>query len=432
MINFNCRSSLRPLLFASALPLGCLVPGAMSAHAGTVTVTGANGANGHGYYLAGPGQSAAATTTTPSDQSNTATATGGTGGSVPFCSMPSECVGGSGGNGGAANSTATTIRPGAATAEATSFGGAGGNGKGWNLPAPGGKGGAASSSASASSTTGSGSASATANSTGGHGGRFFPGNGGAASSSAAASNTTGSASATANSTGGAAAIGPAGGAATASANAQNSYGAALTSASAPASYSAIAVTNAAVETVGSGTAPLITIVGGQSASVVRLVPGASDFATGAMSAGTSGGTASLEYSDTSVIDFSLKSPEIVHLVLLGYNVLGAGFSSLQLTVSASNNFDTTYPFATLASAEKFFTNDQLDLGSFTEGSQFVDMSYLLTASGSAQGFGFNFNIDPELSPAAVPEPSTWAMMLMGFAGLAFAALRRARETPFGV
>jgi hypothetical protein len=31
---------------------------------------------------------------------------------------------------------------------------------------------------------------------------------------------------------------------------------------------------------------------------------------------------------------------------------------------------------------------------------------------------------PPPSPSAIPEPSTWAMMLMGFAGLGYAALRR--------
>jgi hypothetical protein len=29
-----------------------------------------------------------------------------------------------------------------------------------------------------------------------------------------------------------------------------------------------------------------------------------------------------------------------------------------------------------------------------------------------------------VSPPAVPEPSTWAMMLIGFAGLGYAAVRR--------
>jgi hypothetical protein len=28
------------------------------------------------------------------------------------------------------------------------------------------------------------------------------------------------------------------------------------------------------------------------------------------------------------------------------------------------------------------------------------------------------------TPAAVPEPSTWAMMLVGFGGLGYAAIRR--------
>jgi fibro-slime domain-containing protein len=42
--------------------------------------------------------------------------------------------------------------------------------------------------------------------------------------------------------------------------------------------------------------------------------------------------------------------------------------------------------------------------------------------------GLFFNADVELTPSAVPEASTWAMMLTGFAGLGFAAFRRARKT----
>ena len=37
-----------------------------------------------------------------------------------------------------------------------------------------------------------------------------------------------------------------------------------------------------------------------------------------------------------------------------------------------------------------------------------------------------FNASFSLSGAVVPEPSTWAMMLLGFAGLGFAGYRRAR------
>ncbi len=42
-----------------------------------------------------------------------------------------------------------------------------------------------------------------------------------------------------------------------------------------------------------------------------------------------------------------------------------------------------------------------------------------------------FNAAFSLTGAAVPEPSTWAMMLLGFAGLGFAGWRRARQGPSG-
>ena len=38
-----------------------------------------------------------------------------------------------------------------------------------------------------------------------------------------------------------------------------------------------------------------------------------------------------------------------------------------------------------------------------------------------------FNAAFSLSGSVVPEPSTWAMMLLGFAGLGFAGYRRARK-----
>jgi hypothetical protein len=36
------------------------------------------------------------------------------------------------------------------------------------------------------------------------------------------------------------------------------------------------------------------------------------------------------------------------------------------------------------------------------------------------------NIQPDGPVAAVPEPSTWAMLLLGFAGIGYAGLRRSR------
>jgi len=50
---------------------------------------------------------------------------------------------------------------------------------------------------------------------------------------------------------------------------------------------------------------------------------------------------------------------------------------------------------------------------------------LLSAAAIAAGFTATFQSDLD---AAVPEPTTWAMMLLGFAGLGYAGYRRARQT----
>ena len=44
-----------------------------------------------------------------------------------------------------------------------------------------------------------------------------------------------------------------------------------------------------------------------------------------------------------------------------------------------------------------------------------------------RGVGFSAISEPEKAPAAVPEPSTWAMMVLGFAGVGFMIYRRRRE-----
>jgi hypothetical protein len=44
--------------------------------------------------------------------------------------------------------------------------------------------------------------------------------------------------------------------------------------------------------------------------------------------------------------------------------------------------------------------------------------------GISNGAGLTADFDNIVATAAVPEPSTWAMMILGFAGLGFMAYRR--------
>ena len=85
-------------------------------------------------------------------------------------------------------------------------------------------------------------------------------------------------------------------------------------------------------------------------------------------------------------------------------------------------------FNDLASANAFFTNDTINLGNFSTGITDIDLVLNETMS-STQGFGYTYAFAANGFSSAVPEPATWAMMLIGFAGIGFAYRSRQRIAP---
>jgi len=131
------------------------------------------------------------------------------------------------------------------------------------------------------------------------------------------------------------------------------------------------------------------------------------------------------YSASSTYDFDFAYRGDLVLGLIDDQVSGfadgQGFQSMEFTISANGEgFSET--FLSLAQAESFFHDNVINLGSYFGPSIGVTLSYTLTADG-AGGFGFDYAFG-----GAVPEPSTWAMMLVGFAGLGFMGWRGSRKT----
>jgi PEP-CTERM motif len=377
------RSFLTRLLLTTALPLALMTAGAAGVRAATVivpTIPGSlDGANGASGEPGGDGQLAFAFAGADSDPLNSATATGGNGGAGG--NGVGSGIGGAGGAGGGATAIATTmVAAGAAEADAFSNGGrggAGGTGGSVSAGAIGGVGGNAIA-ISAATSGGSGIVSSTATAMGGEGGQNHNDGFGFAPWGTALAVST----------------------------ARNSNGSVTTIAQLPANVSpfgqAIAETSAGVGTGPPAVPQVITF------SNATLTPGGPDFFAGAMGAGSAGpGT----YHAEADFNFTADLPDGLYLTL-NPGDSGNDFSSELKIDFGGNTYD--FAFANVEDAQNFFGNNRLHLAS--GGGQFFDLSYSLTEM-PIGGFQFDYIV-------TVPEPSTWAMLLVGFAGLGFAGYRR--------
>ena len=144
------------------------------------------------------------------------------------------------------------------------------------------------------------------------------------------------------------------------------------------------------------------------------------------------------YAATAVFDFktSGSAPEALDLNVLSDPFVGIGFDSLELQVVDKVHGSTllSQTFSSPNAAETFFqeNGNSLKLGAVGDGGQSIEIDFSLSylnSTGITAGASFGFAyalVDPPALNA--PEPSTWVMMLIGFAGLGLAGYRASRKT----
>ena len=147
----------------------------------------------------------------------------------------------------------------------------------------------------------------------------------------------------------------------------------------------------------------------------------------------------MTYEATATFDFFTPTSEALDLYLSSFSFVGLGFDRLLLWVQVNNDVPHTYAFSSLTGsggAETYFTtnkNEPLPLDTIAANSQssvelVYDLTYNIgTSAAIGDGFGLTYGVaDPPV--AGIPEPSTWAMMLVGFAGLAWVGHRASRTS----
>jgi hypothetical protein len=237
-----------------------------------------------------------------------------------------------------------------------------------------------------------------------------------------------------------------GGSASAYTSALNQSGEVITTASGPGGYRGPSSALTSAE-IGSGLVTLgNNLTAGRVFSIAIGTHTQSIFGEGAMSAAYGGVGPQQQYEATAVFDFTTPKSEALDLKVISDIFNGIGFDNLELLVFVGGNPTPVLfppPFTSLVAAENFFApGHELPLGKVGSGSQSVKIEYLLTYNNynngasdtPGSGFGFTYDlIDQPLTfplnlatrrpTAGIPEPSTLAMMLIGFTGLAFVGYR---------
>jgi PEP-CTERM motif len=329
------------------------------------------------------------------------------------------------------DSTATSV-----TTAVTANGGGGGS-TDYGTPGAGGAATATVSTTSTSANSVTGAATANGGQAGQSSSTLAYGAGGNASASAAVSANNGYGQATASATGGygsgsetanavASVVNATSGYAQATSKSQGPDGSVTTSAYAPVGGPASATTEANINSALSA----VPLFSGEAVSVAELTPGGTNFGLGGFGAESDGSNNLLTYTGSTDFTFLTSTTEDIFLNLTsGAGTLPAGDTFSLIFGYDINGSGWVYSptFTTLAAADAYFNGMAIDLGTVGAGTQDLDLSYQLTAMGDPPSYAVTYDISGTGVTPTVPEPSTWAMMVIGFAGLGYVGWRRANR-----
>jgi len=138
------------------------------------------------------------------------------------------------------------------------------------------------------------------------------------------------------------------------------------------------------------------------------------FAIGTLGASNLSGTA--EDSITQ-LELTFNQPTAIYLGLLNPTTTSGGFDSLTFTITEDGTTVVSRSFASSAAANGYFTDNVLTLGAAT------DLALNLEINSSNLGDGYSLNFEA----AAVPEPSTTALVGVGILLLALQTIRKWRQ-----
>ncbi|GGY52372.1 beta strand repeat-containing protein [Pseudoduganella albidiflava] len=126
---------------------------------------------------------------------------------------------------------------------------------------------------------------------------------------------------------------------------------------------------------------------------------------------------------TARFNFDTTAAGDLTLGLFNFYPYGAAFEELELTVSNHGVEILTYTFDSLAAASAFFHDNVLSLGTFGAGGQdiFISADIVYGAEYGHTNFDYALGAD-NLAP--VPEPGTWAMLLLGLSVVLIRQRRR--------